>query len=156
MTGLPPERRLILTGPDGTEMRRLLPVDAPDYFAAIQLGPAHLNRFDENIATNNRDVETTERIIQESLERGDLRFGIWPWVAHVGRRVLVGHVGLSFAEDGGVSMGYWVSEPHTGQGHATRSVRTVLSFASQDLRVNKVTASVHPENEASWRTAERM
>lgn len=151
-----PEQRIVLICSDGTEMRQLLPVDAPDYLAAIEQGPSHLNQFGEDIATNNPDVETVRRRIQESLDRGDLRFGIWPWIAAVGRRVLVGHVGLSFEEDGSVSMGYWVSKPHTRQGIATRGVKTVLDHVFQELPVNEVVARIHPENEASWRTAEKV
>jgi len=152
---LSPERRFTLVSPDGREMRQLLPVDAPDYWGAIQQGGReHLNQFGEDIATNNERAEITRQRIQESLDRGDLRFGIWVRPAAADKQLLVGHVGLTFDDAGNVSIGYWVGEPHTRQGHASCGITTVLGFVFGVLRVDRVNALVHVDNEASRRTAE--
>lgn len=65
---------------------------------------------------------------------------------------LVGAIGLHHSEDvyrSNLELGYWVGEEHWNKGYATQAVRLMCDLAFNELKANRVVASVFEYNEAS-------
>jgi len=72
----------------------------------------------------------------------------------------VGHVGLGVAEDKNkepvVTLGYVICANYRRRGLAYRACRSVLSYAQNDLQLERVEIQVHPENEPSIGLARKL
>jgi ribosomal-protein-alanine N-acetyltransferase len=74
-------------------------------------------------------------------------------------RALLGGVTLGLVRRGvaqACTMGYWIGEPHAGQGWMTRAVRAMVAHAFEDLRLRRVEAACLPANQPSRRLLERV
>lgn len=47
------------------------------------------------------------------------------------------------------SLGYWMGQPHAGQGYMQEAVRTLLPFVFEELRLHRLEAACLPDNERS-------
>lgn len=75
-----------------------------------------------------------------------------------GDGVIVGYVGLSqiyFGPFCSCCMGYWIGEPHTGQGYATEGISLCLERAFTDLGLHRVEANIIPGNAPSLAVARK-
>lgn len=54
------------------------------------------------------------------------------------------------------TLGYWIGQPHAGQGHMTAGVRAFLPFVFETLRLHRLEAACLLRNEASIRLLERV
>lgn len=54
------------------------------------------------------------------------------------------------------SLGYWMGEPHAGQGLMTEAVRALLPFVFETLRLHRLQAACLPNNEPSKRVLEKL
>ena len=54
------------------------------------------------------------------------------------------------------TLGYWMGQRHSGQGHMTEAVRGALRFAFSDLALHRVEAACLTNNEPSRRLLERV
>ena len=54
------------------------------------------------------------------------------------------------------SLGYTVDPAHWGQGYATEAARRVAAFGFDDLRLNRIEATCHPDNPASIRVLRKL
>jgi ribosomal-protein-alanine N-acetyltransferase len=54
------------------------------------------------------------------------------------------------------TLGYWMGQRHSGQGHMTEAVRGALRFAFSELALHRVEAACLPNNEPSRRLLERV
>ncbi|MFK7789279.1 MAG: GNAT family N-acetyltransferase [Phycisphaeraceae bacterium] len=52
-------------------------------------------------------------------------------------------------------IGYWLAKEATGRGLMTRAVRAMTTLAFEAYGLKRLTIRAEPENEASWRVAER-
>ena len=66
----------------------------------------------------------------------------------------LGHVFIERDEDGRGSVGYWLLEDARGEGHATRAVRLMASWALPAMRLGRLQLHTDTENVASQRVAE--
>jgi len=66
----------------------------------------------------------------------------------------LGNVRRGVAQCG--TLGYWMGEPHAGQGYMSKGVRAALRHAFADLRLHRVEAACAPHNERSRRLLERL
>jgi ribosomal-protein-alanine N-acetyltransferase len=66
----------------------------------------------------------------------------------------LGNVRRGVAQCG--TLGYWMGEPHAGQGYMSRGVEAALRHAFADLRLHRVEAACAPHNERSRRLLERL
>jgi ribosomal-protein-alanine N-acetyltransferase len=67
---------------------------------------------------------------------------------------LVGGVTLSNVRRGvaqTATIGYWIGQPHAGQGHMTAALRPLIAFAFGGLGLHRLEAACLPENHASHR-----
>ena len=72
--------------------------------------------------------------------------------------VLVGGLTLANIRRGvaqAASLGYWMGEPFTRQGHMTAAVRAVILFAFGTLRLHRLEAACIPTNNGSIRLLEK-
>jgi RimJ/RimL family protein N-acetyltransferase len=53
-------------------------------------------------------------------------------------------------------LGYWVAGEHRGRSIGLRSCRLLCAYAFEALGIDKIEVHVEPENEPSWRLAERL
>lgn len=53
-------------------------------------------------------------------------------------------------------LGYWIGAPFWGRGFATEAARALLSYAFEQLGLQRVEASYLPENEASGKVLEKL
>ncbi|QLH79486.1 GNAT family N-acetyltransferase [Halosimplex rubrum] len=70
----------------------------------------------------------------------------------------VGDVSLAPIDDrrGWANLGYWVHPDHQSEGYATEAARLVLDHGFEELRLHRISATVHADNEASKRVAEKL
>ncbi len=61
--------------------------------------------------------------------------------------ITLADVQLSYAQKG--TLGYWIGQPHAGQGYMTEAVGLVCDFAFTRLNLQRVEASCLPRNEPS-------
>jgi len=83
----------------------------------------------------------------------DMERGLaYPFLIFRDDNVMVGGITLSNIRRGVAQMGsigYWVGEPHTRQGHTAAAVRAVTRFAFQRLGLHRIEAACIPTNEGS-------
>jgi ribosomal-protein-alanine N-acetyltransferase len=53
------------------------------------------------------------------------------------------------------NLGYWIGEEFWGKGVATECVKLVIGYGFTELKLDKVSACVYPENKASIRVLEK-
>lgn len=53
------------------------------------------------------------------------------------------------------NLGYWIGEEFWGKGIATECVKLVIRYGFSELKLEKVSACVYPENKASIRVLEK-
>lgn len=92
---------------------------------------------------------------QREMELGNA----WPFfIFDATGRTLLGAITLSnvrrgVAETG--TLGYWIGQPHAGQGAATAAVGAMAGFAFRSLRLHRLEAACLPTNAASRRVLEK-
>lgn len=64
---------------------------------------------------------------------------------------LIGVIGIEHNE-----IGYWLAEPHWGQGYATEAARAIVDHGFSTPRRNRISASYFEGNEASQRVLEKL
>jgi ribosomal-protein-alanine N-acetyltransferase len=98
------------------------------------------------------------RRIQQALEERREGTGFSFLIFRASQNELIGGITLSHirrraAQSG--TLGYWMGEPHAGQGHMGRAVRLLSGFAFHDLKLERLEAACLPENAASIRVLEK-
>ena len=69
----------------------------------------------------------------------------------------VGEVSLTdFLEKGRAELGYYLSRDQWGRGLTTEAVRAVLRYGFENMELNRIHATAHPENVASIRVLEKV
>lgn len=70
---------------------------------------------------------------------------------------LIGAVGFCVTrEDHRAELGYWIGQPHWGQGYATEAAQAVLAFGFEDWRLHRITANCLSRNPASARVMQKI
>ena len=67
--------------------------------------------------------------------------------------ITLSNIRRGVAETG--TLGYWVGQPHAGQGVGTAAARAMLGFAFGALKLHRVEAACVPSNQASHRVLEK-
>jgi [ribosomal protein S5]-alanine N-acetyltransferase len=72
---------------------------------------------------------------------------------------LVGEVSLGSVQRGpfqSAFVGYWIDEPHAGQGLIPEGVAVILRYGFEQLTLHRIEAAIVPRNTASRRVAEKL
>jgi 8-oxo-dGTP diphosphatase len=68
----------------------------------------------------------------------------------------IGCCGYSPDEPGAVEIGYWIGRPFWRQGYASEAIAALIAYCFDNPALNRVVATVHPENVASVQLQERL
>lgn len=69
---------------------------------------------------------------------------------------LIGACGIgAFDESGQCHLGYWIGEPHWGNGYATEAAQTIVDFAFEVTKLSTITCACRVTNPASRRVIEK-
>jgi RimJ/RimL family protein N-acetyltransferase len=70
---------------------------------------------------------------------------------------LIGRVGLAYPDGAShVELGWIIGREYWGRGYAGEGARRALEFAFSELQENHIISTIHPENRASIRVAEKL
>jgi RimJ/RimL family protein N-acetyltransferase len=69
---------------------------------------------------------------------------------------LIGVVGFSFTEGQSPELGYWLGEPHWGQGFMTEAARALIDAAHATHQYDEIVARALADNAASLRVLEKL
>jgi RimJ/RimL family protein N-acetyltransferase len=69
---------------------------------------------------------------------------------------LVGSVGLNREADGLFHFGYWIGQPHWGNGYATEASKALLTFAFDELGERVLNSGHYADNHASGRVMTKL
>lgn len=57
---------------------------------------------------------------------------------------------------GWANLGYWIHPDHQGEGYATESVRLIVSYGFNELRLHRISATIAAPNTASRQVVEKL
>ena len=129
-------------------MRQLLPADAPLVYGQINTSRKTLRRFlpwvDYNIKEDH-SLRFIELMLRKADEQDAIAFGMFQNASLCGVIDLHGwDHSLQKAE-----IGYWLGEAYRGQGIALECCKALMSFAFQQLDLNKIEIRFALQNEKS-------
>ena len=130
------------------ELKTLTLQDAPKLFEAIQSNKAYLSRW-LGWLNDDKSVADTEKYIVDSIKRFEnkegIDFSIWQ------NDTLIGGIGLYPWDTANkkTSIGYWLIEASQGKGIMTDSLKAVINYAFQEMKVNRIKVTVAVENTKS-------
>jgi len=129
--------------------------DAP----AIQAYAAHESQWRQQAMEPAELANSKERIERYHKHRGpDDARRLFAYVAHEkSSGTLIGQSSLSrMVHPQIASVGFGVAMAQAGKGFATEMAARMLAFAFEDIGINRVTAEIAIENDASQRVAEKI
>lgn len=151
MTVMPPEEGLAA----GVTVRPLTQADAPAMHALVVASRAHLDRW-LRWSSSLRTTEDVAGFIAgfETRLRANDGFHCGVWLD----RALVGGVVCWYIRrpNRNAEVGYWLGEPFTGRGLATRAARWAVDRLFRIERLHRVEMQCGVENRASRAVAERL
>jgi [ribosomal protein S5]-alanine N-acetyltransferase len=105
----------------------------------------------------DRNIEqTAARIANYQDHQSEHGFSKWIIIERVSDRP-IGDAGLLFlGEYGWIDFGYRLAQPFWGKGLATEAASAWVQKAFGELRLNRLTAIVHPENFASIKVLQKL
>jgi ribosomal-protein-serine acetyltransferase len=141
---------------DKIELRLLEERHAEELFALLDQNRSHLQS--ELIWLNDQffSADHAKEYIKAGLERfaanNGLRAGIWL------RGNLAGIVSLHnlIRADRKASLGYWLGASFQGRGLVTKACHILINHAFSELKLNRLEIQCDPENDRSWKVAERL
>lgn len=140
---------------DGAQLRLLEARHAEALFAVVDTNRPHLRRYLPWVDSNTT-LEYSQNFIKTTLEQfknfDGLVAGIWQdWQ-------FAGVLGMHFIDwqHRDTEFGYWLAEPFTGRGLATRASKAVLDYIFLELNLQRVTIAHALENTASQKVIERL
>jgi ribosomal-protein-alanine N-acetyltransferase len=92
------------------------------------------------------------RRLRQYAEDRDRGTGYYFLIRRAGDDALLGGINLTNVRRGitqSGTLGYWIGAPFARQGYMTEAMRAILSFAFDELRLNRVEAACLPDNAAS-------
>ena len=123
-------------------------------FLEIASDPEVMRYVGEGIVWTQAQVEEFVGRQRENVTKDG--FCVGPLESKADGRLL-GHCGIQYlGTTGDVEVGWWLARGQWGQGFATEAGRGALSFAFDELNLDRVIAIAHPENKPSHRVMERL
>ncbi|MEM9415295.1 MAG: GNAT family protein [Planctomycetota bacterium] len=152
---------LLLPVDDGLALRLLEPRHAEELFAAVDANRDHLARWQPwpDVTQSPSDTRAyAERMLQEFADHKGIALSI------VVDDCLVGMTGWTDWNDkvdalgvrhASADIGYWIAADYSGRGIVTRCVDFLTRYAFEAYDLHRLTIRAEPENEKSWKVAER-
>jgi [ribosomal protein S5]-alanine N-acetyltransferase len=150
--------RIIIRG-DGVMLRQPVMDDFEEWAALRQRSRAFLEPWEPLWS----DDDLTRRAFRQRIKRAVLESDADEAYAFLIFRMqdqaMVGGLTLGLVRRGvaqACTMGYWLGEPHAGQGYMTRAVRAISRHAFEDLHLRRIEAACLPSNQRSRALLERV
>jgi RimJ/RimL family protein N-acetyltransferase len=134
--------RLILRAPETADAADLTRLANNIKVAAMMTGMPHPYTMD--------DAETFIRRVAEPE-----RTGCTYAVTSKQTNAFLGCAGLTFDKDNRLLLGFWLGEPHWGQGYATEAAHALVDLAFESFRVARLHTRCCVSNSASRRVIEK-
>ncbi len=129
-------------------LRPLQEQDAAELFAVTDRNRAHLLRWLPWVDAT-RNANDSSLFIRHAMEEQESLRAVH--CAITLRNEIVGVIafnGIDHFHRAG-TVGYWLSQAHTGHGYMTGAVRALIQFGFQYLNLNRIEIRVAPDNHAS-------
>ena len=116
----------------------------------------HVTDFIEPLYAYAQEREYEKNYIERIY--GFYGFGMW-LVFEKETGQLIGRAGLEYrepCEEGEVEMGYLIAPSHWRKGYATEVCQAILTYAKEELGMEKIVSHVHLKNDASRHLLEKL
>lgn len=130
-------------------------MDDLDALYALYAQP-HVTDFIEPLYAYAQEREYEKNYIERIY--GFYGFGMW-LVFEKETGQLIGRAGLEYrepCEEGEVEMGYLIAPSHWRKGYATEVCQAILTYAKEELGMEKIVSHVHLKNDASRHLLEKL
>ncbi|MEO1487742.1 MAG: GNAT family protein [Bacteroidota bacterium] len=128
-------------------MNELLAKDVPDIMK--HASNKNISEFTLNLPFPYSEKDAIYWINQanEGFKNGTkIIFGIRPKP----KKEFIGGIGLTIEQRfNRAEIGYWIAEPHWGKGYTTEATKSIIKYAFESLKLNKLTSSHLHQNPAS-------
>jgi len=130
---------------DQIELREFLPDDAESVLAAVSSNYDHLRAFmnwmtpDYSLGSAREFIAQTQK---DRAERRGLGLGIFRGGTLIGS---IGFVSFDWAAMK-TEIGYWISQDEQGKGIISSACRTLIDFAINELKMNRIEIRCSAEN----------
>ncbi|WP_319499543.1 GNAT family protein [uncultured Draconibacterium sp.] len=115
---------------------------------------AEANKYQGWIPKTIDDVETFFGKLSAGFNVPDTWFQLA--VVDKSNYELIGDIGIHFIDEQQVEIGYTIAKQHQGLGFATEASKAVINYLFGELKKHRITASVDPENIASFAVLEKL
>lgn len=136
---------------DAITLRCISLDDVHVVFDTINMERAYLRKWLPFVDDTLQESDTFA-YVQKAIEENQIQYTIWY------NDVFAGLVGFNHMDETNkkTEIGYWLSESLQGKGIITQSVKELLSYAFDELDINKIQIKAAVENERSRRIPERL
>lgn len=146
---------------DGIALRLVEPHHAEEMFALVEANREHISKWMSwpDITKGPEDARAyAQRSLREFSEHTAMGMSILADGKIVGGsgwsdwKDKVDAQGVRFAS---ADIGYWIAADYSGRGIVTRCVEALTRYAFEEYDLHRLTIRAEPENEKSWKVAER-
>lgn len=138
-----------------TELRLMVPADAPELFAVTDADRAHLRRWLPWLDSVKSSADSAG-FIQATLRQFADNQGFNAAILHDGAIVgVIGHHRIAWANRS-TSLGYWLAASHEGRGIMTAACRAVVEHAFTEYALHRVEIRCAAGNVRSSAIPERL
>jgi len=140
---------------DEIELRPFIEENAHEIFAAVKANYTHLHPFlhwvteDYSLESASGFINQTQKAFAENTSQ---TFGIFCREKIVG---VIGFVNFNWSSKS-AEIGYWISQKYEGQGIITKSCETLIKYAFDELKMNRIEIRCATENIKSRAIPERL
>jgi len=134
-------------------LREFRPDDVDDALAIV--GDDRVTRW---LSFDTRDRAATEAMLAGAIERAQLvpRTEYYLAVTRLGDDQALGFARIGLAGVKAGKLGYAIAADYWGHGYATDAARTLTTYVFTRLGLNRVSAAIGPDNEASIAVVKRL
>ncbi|MBN1397021.1 MAG: GNAT family N-acetyltransferase [Bacteroidetes bacterium] len=146
---------LFLKVDEDIELKILETYDAAELFNLVQNNRSYLRKWvpwvDGNVSAGD-----SMAFIKLSQEQHKQNLGFQCGIRYRGRLAgVIGFVQIDWPNKN-TEIGYWIDEKHQGLGIITKSCRTMINYAFEELRLHRVQIRSASENKKSCDVIERL
>jgi len=140
---------------DETELRLIEPQDAEALDSLIEQNRAHLKEYSAWLK-DDHSIENTRSFIERNLAQFARHEGFAIAIWH--KDEMAGQIEYNYIDwaNRKTEIGFWLGASYQGKGLATRSSRFLVSYAFNELKLNRVEMRCAVENKKSRRICENL
>ena len=136
-------------------LREFIDTDAPQIYATIKANSDHLMEFMHWMKANYSIVDAREFVAQsivDARQKLKLNFGIFRGDKFIGS---IGFADFDYHAKA-TEIGYWIDKSEEGKGIVSRSCKTLIDYAFNELKMNRIQIRCAADNIRSAAVPERF